>query len=143
MELLDWRRALMAIAIVLGVGASAMAQSGLADIRGTVVDESSAALPGVTVTATHVETGTSRTTVTSTTGVFLMPALQVGKYKLQLELTGFNSVVQDNLLLEVGQASQALAEFEASQRTDPNRLHGLAGAAQAAERAGDRARARR
>jgi hypothetical protein len=47
------------------------------------------------------------------------------------------------LLLEVGQASQALAEFEASQRTDPNRLHGLAGAARAAERAGDRAKARR
>jgi hypothetical protein len=47
------------------------------------------------------------------------------------------------LLLELGQASQALAEFEASQKVDPNRLHGLAGAARAAERAGDRARARR
>ena len=47
------------------------------------------------------------------------------------------------LLLELGQASQALAEFEASQKVDPNRLHGLAGAARAAERAGDRAKARR
>jgi hypothetical protein len=47
------------------------------------------------------------------------------------------------LLLELGQARQALAEFEASQKVDPNRLHGLAGAARAAERAGDRAKARR
>ena len=79
MQVLDWRRSsLMAIGIVLVVGTSAIAQSGLADIRGTVVDDSSAVLPGVTVTATHIETGTSRTTVTSTTGVFLMPALQVG-----------------------------------------------------------------
>jgi hypothetical protein len=46
------------------------------------------------------------------------------------------------LLLDVGQPAKALAEFEASQRTDPNRLHGLAGAARAAEAAGDRAKAR-
>ena len=106
MQVLDWRRSsLMAIGIVLVVGTSAIAQSGLADIRGTVVDDSSAVLPGVNVTATHVETGTSRTAVTSTTGVFLMPALQVGKYKLQLELAGFNTLIQDNLLLEVGQSA--------------------------------------
>ena len=47
------------------------------------------------------------------------------------------------LLLELGQAPQALVEFEASQKVDPNRLHGLAGAARAAERAGDRAKARK
>jgi hypothetical protein len=46
------------------------------------------------------------------------------------------------LLLEVGQPVKALAEFEASQKTDPNRLHGLAGAARAAEAAGDRAKAK-
>ncbi|HSE91914.1 MAG TPA: hypothetical protein VLF19_01310 [Methylomirabilota bacterium] len=46
------------------------------------------------------------------------------------------------LLLELGQPTQALAEFEASQRTDPNRFHGLAGAARAAELAGDRDKAR-
>src|SRR5215216_3613899 len=103
MQVVDWRRSLMAIGLVLVVGGSAIAQTGLADIRGTVVDDSGAGLPGVTVTATHVETGASRTTVSSTTGVFLMPALQVGKYKLQLDLAGFSTLVQDNLLLEVGQ----------------------------------------
>jgi tetratricopeptide (TPR) repeat protein len=46
------------------------------------------------------------------------------------------------LLLELGQPASALAEFEASQKTDPNRFHGLAGAARAAELAGDRAKAR-
>ena len=47
------------------------------------------------------------------------------------------------LLLELGQPPQALAEFEASQKVDPNRLHGLAGAARAAERAADRAKAKK
>jgi tetratricopeptide (TPR) repeat protein len=46
------------------------------------------------------------------------------------------------LLLELNQPAQALAEFEASQRTDPNRFHGLAGAARAAELAGNREKAR-
>jgi len=46
------------------------------------------------------------------------------------------------LLIELGRDSQALAEFEASMRTDPNRFHGLAGAAHAAKRAGDADKAR-
>jgi tetratricopeptide (TPR) repeat protein len=46
------------------------------------------------------------------------------------------------LLLELNQPAPALAEFEASQRTDPNRFHGLAGAARAAELTGNRDKAR-
>ena len=46
------------------------------------------------------------------------------------------------LLLDTGQPTKALAEFEASQKTDPNRLHGLAGAARAAEASGDKTKAK-
>jgi len=46
------------------------------------------------------------------------------------------------LLLDVGQPAKALAEYEASQKIDPNRFHGLAGAARAAEAAGDKAKAK-
>lgn len=47
------------------------------------------------------------------------------------------------LLLEAGKPVQALAEFEQSQKAEPQRFHGLAGAARAAELVGDRVRARR
>ena len=47
-----------------------------------------------------------------------------------------------NLLLDLGQPAPALAEFERSQKSDPNRFRGLADAARAAELAGDRDRAR-
>jgi tetratricopeptide (TPR) repeat protein len=47
-----------------------------------------------------------------------------------------------NLLLDLGQPGAALAEFERSQKSDPNRFRGLAGAARAAELAGDRDKAR-
>ncbi len=51
------------------------------------------------------------------------------------ELLGF-------MLIETGQPAQALAEFEKSQVTEPNRFHGFAGAARAAELAGNREKAK-
>src|SRR5262245_6780653 len=81
------------------------AQVAQAELRGTVVDESGGALPGVTITATHVDTGTARTIVTTTTGAFLMPALPVGRYRVRAELTGFSTVLQEDLVLAVGQSA--------------------------------------
>jgi tetratricopeptide (TPR) repeat protein len=46
------------------------------------------------------------------------------------------------LLLEQGQPATALIEFETSQKSEPNRLQGLYGAARAAELAGNQAKAR-
>jgi tetratricopeptide (TPR) repeat protein len=46
------------------------------------------------------------------------------------------------LLLDLNQPAQALTEFEASQRTDPNRFHTWAGAARSAQRAGNADKAR-
>jgi tetratricopeptide (TPR) repeat protein len=52
------------------------------------------------------------------------------------ELLGF-------MLLEAGQPAQALLEFEKSQTVEPNRFHGFAGAARAAELSGEREKAKR
>ena len=46
------------------------------------------------------------------------------------------------MLLDRGMARDALAAFELSQTKEPNRYHGYAGAAQAAERLGDKVKAR-
>jgi hypothetical protein len=46
-----------------------------------------------------------------------------------------------DMLLEAGQAREALAAYEHSMKVEPNRFRGLAGAARAAERAGDKAKA--
>jgi Tfp pilus assembly protein PilF len=51
------------------------------------------------------------------------------------ELLGF-------MLLETGQPASALVEFEKSHAVEPNRLHGFAGAARAAELAGAREKAK-
>jgi tetratricopeptide (TPR) repeat protein len=46
------------------------------------------------------------------------------------------------MLLDRGMAREALAAFESSQAKEPNRYHGFAGAGQAAERLGDKAKAK-
>jgi predicted Zn-dependent protease len=46
------------------------------------------------------------------------------------------------MLLERGMAREALTAFEATQQKEPNRYHGYAGAAQAAERLGDKVKAK-
>ena len=47
-----------------------------------------------------------------------------------------------DMLLEANQPAEALAEYERSLNAAPNRFHGLAGAAAAAERAGEAAKAK-
>jgi tetratricopeptide (TPR) repeat protein len=47
-----------------------------------------------------------------------------------------------DMLLEMGRPEQALAEYEKSLKTDPNRFNGLNGAAQAAESANDSEKAK-
>jgi DNA-binding SARP family transcriptional activator len=47
------------------------------------------------------------------------------------------------MLLDAGRAAEALREFEAVAQTEPNRFRAVAGAARAAERAGDAGAARR
>ena len=46
------------------------------------------------------------------------------------------------MLLERGMAKEALAAFEATKAKEPNRYHGFAGAAQAAEKLGDTTKAK-
>ncbi len=82
----------------------ALAQIAQGELRGTVVDESGGVLPGVTVTATHVETGTSRTTTTGANGDYLMPAMPLGTYKVTAELSGFSTIVREGFRLGVGEA---------------------------------------
>jgi hypothetical protein len=83
----------------------ALAQIGQAELRGAIVDESGLAVPGVTITATHVATGTSRSIQTSETGTYVMPALPIGVYNVKAELVGFAVVQKEGITLNVGAAA--------------------------------------
>jgi outer membrane receptor protein involved in Fe transport len=82
---------------------SARAQSATGSIEGTIVDQTGALMPGVTVTIVHTATGTTRSAVTDENGVFRIPLLPVGVYELTSELSGFRARKLPEIGLTVGQ----------------------------------------
>ena len=89
-------------AIVMAIAAPAAAQQQLGGIQGTIADQTHAVIPGVTVTVTNLDTGVARTTTTNQSGVFRVPSLEPGRYKIVAELTGFRSATQADLVVSVG-----------------------------------------
>lgn len=85
----------------------AFAQSQLGSILGTVTDEQSGALPGVTVTL-EGKTGT-RTATTDSSGNYRFPALDAGTYLLRAELAGFKGRRADNVAVSI--ATQTRMDF--------------------------------
>ena len=98
------RRCLTAVVWLLLVSVTAAsAQEYRATLTGRITDEQSAALPGVTVVATHVETGTKSETVTDASGLYTFPLLPPGDYSVAAELTGFARMLRDRVPLGSGQ----------------------------------------
>ena len=66
---------LLALALVLGLQAIAYAQTGAASITGLVTDQSGAAAPGVTVTATNQATNVEYTAVSNEAGNYTITSV--------------------------------------------------------------------
>jgi hypothetical protein len=86
---------LLAFTALLALGAFAQGSGGA--LHGRVADETGGALPGVTVTATNDATGFSRSTVTGSDGAYSLPALPVGTYSVNADLSGFSAVTTKNV----------------------------------------------
>jgi len=65
-----------------------------------VADEQQAVMAGVKVTATNAGTGASQSSVTSSAGVYSIPALQPGEYKLVAEMAGFKKLTRQGIRVE-------------------------------------------
>ncbi len=73
-------------------------------IQGTVADATGASLPGVTVEARHQETNQARTVASGSDGRYIFLQLPPGTYRVTFSLPGFASLVQENVVLTVGQS---------------------------------------
>src|SRR4051812_5106433 len=92
----------LALTLSVFVGVTVHAQVGAGQLTGLVTDAGGAAVPGAAITAVAVETGATRTVVSSAAGVFTMPSLQPGAYRIEVESRGFRSVRQDGVRVETG-----------------------------------------
>src|SRR4051812_26322251 len=102
MSLASRLTAVLAIAAsVCVIPARASAQAVTGTLLGNITDSSGAAVPGVTVTATDVDTNNARTAVTNDTGFYLFSSLQSGNYSVGAELQGFKKIIRQNVKVAV------------------------------------------
>ena len=80
----------------------AQSQIGGATLNGAVTDPSGAGIPGAKVTATQAATGFTRTTETSSAGLYSFSSLPVGSYEVSVDANGFKKSKLDAVPLAVG-----------------------------------------
>src|SRR2546425_13087533 len=93
-----------AIVVLIAFGTSLIfGQGGTATILGVVRETSGALIPGVRITVKHVDSGLTRTVVSSEQGSYLAPLLPVGPYEVTALIPGFKQQVRSGINLVVGQ----------------------------------------
>lgn len=97
-----WRFVLIS-AVVTG---PALGQVVTATLTGQVSDATGAVIPGVSVKAINQDTGIERDSETSALGVFTMPLLPAGTYRVSVEKKGFKTSARAGLVLQVNQTAR-------------------------------------
>lgn len=92
--------------LVLLLAVAAFGQT-IASIKGTVTDPSGAAVVGAKITVKGV--GIDRNTQTNSAGDFEVPALPPGTYSVEVQMSGFQSQLAKDLVLQV--SSNAVQNF--------------------------------
>jgi len=98
-------QAFVLLLLLTSSGGPLFAQEVTGSIRGVVLDPSGAGVPSAKVTATQVETGLSRATVTDHHGAYILVLLPVGHYRLEASAKDFRKFAQEGITLSVNEAA--------------------------------------
>src|SRR5215470_1110208 len=114
MRALDLSRATFLLFLLCSFSGNVWGQGEAVDaqLSGTVVDPSDALVPGATVTLSEAGTGFNRRLTTSSDGEFAFALIPPGSYELRVEKPGFNTYLQTNIVLAVGQSSHLSAKLQ-------------------------------
>ena len=96
----------------------AAAQATTARLVGTVKEPTGAVIPGASVVATNLDTGTRRDAITNDEGDFVIPNVPIGRYEVAAELAGFKRVVRSPVPLDVDQTARVDFELEVGNLTE-------------------------
>jgi carboxypeptidase family protein/TonB-dependent receptor-like protein len=108
------KRYVLSLVLLLIFAGAAQAQQQTGEIFGKATDQSGGVLPGVTVTLTAPHLLQPLTAVTSETGTYQFPRLEIGTYTVRFELTGFKTQVNADVIVTVGFSAQINAQLGVS-----------------------------
>ncbi len=77
----------------------------VAQLNGTVQDESGAVVPNASITLRETETNRTYTATSNDAGFYVLPNLPPGRYELTVEYTGFAKYTQTGIVMSVGQTA--------------------------------------
>lgn len=98
--------------LYLAVPAVAVAQTNTGEISGVVVDAQGGVLPGASVVAEHLASGTHAEVLADGQGRFLLLSLRPGAYNVTAELSGFKRSIRPGLVVQLGQKIQLDFQLE-------------------------------
>ena len=90
--------------VLFFVTCAASAQSFRGSLNGTVTDKTGAALAHASIVVTQVDTGVTRSTVSSSAGEFAFQDLPVGTYSITVTEPGFSIAKVDKIPVSAGTA---------------------------------------
>jgi hypothetical protein len=89
--------------LLLATLASVWAQGERGTFNGIVTDQTGSVVPGATVTAVNVGTNVETQATTTDAGVYRMPYMPSGTYRISVSKQGFQTAVRENVILHVAQ----------------------------------------
>lgn len=113
---IQWLAIIATFGVLLAIPLVASAQNTTATIVGTVSDPSGGQVPNAKVTARNVDTGLTRTVMSSEDGNYRIEFLPVGNYSIEITASsGFKKAFRSDIILQVNDTAKVDFTLEVGQ----------------------------
>jgi hypothetical protein len=102
-EMRRHRLAIGLVAVVLLLSIPLLAQNNTGIISGRVTDPSGAVVPNAQIIVTQTEANVDAVSATNSDGLFRVPSLRDGPYRVTITASGFKRQVREGLSLRIGE----------------------------------------
>ena len=97
-----WVTLLLVVSVILSGVSPALGQVTAGSVTGVVRDDAGGLVPGAAVSITNLATGIEQHGTTSAAGLYQFPNVPVGRYRIQVELTGFKTQLRSDVEVRLG-----------------------------------------
>lgn len=112
------RQTIFLFCLLLLASSVTFAQLSGGSLTGTITDSNGSVVAKAKVTAIHVASGRAFETTTTSEGLYVLPNLEVGPYKITVEATGFKKLTLEGVVIYLGNRTVSDAKLETGNLSD-------------------------